>query len=87
MLSAPIMCAVYRGGVGLRVSVESWLVKLPELRPGKLLKNDCLNSRKAVVVVYNFKLSQGRCKFPSGFSELEARNLVTITARPLSIQP
>lgn len=45
------------------------------------------NSRKAVVVVYNFKLSQGRRKFPSGFSELEARNLVTITACPRSIQP
>jgi TonB family protein len=45
------------------------------------------NSHKAVVVVYNFKLSQGRCKFPSGFSELEAQNLVTITACPRSIQP
>jgi|HubBroStandDraft_2_1064218.scaffolds.fasta_scaffold55123_2 TonB family protein len=45
------------------------------------------NSQKAVVVVYHFKLSQGRCKFPSGFSELEARNLVTITACPRSIEP
>jgi len=45
------------------------------------------NSHKAVVIVYNYKLSQGMCKYPSGFSELEGRNLVTITACPRSLQP
>jgi TonB family protein len=45
------------------------------------------NPHKAVIIVYDFRLSQGRCKFPSGFSELEAANLVAITACPKSLQP
>jgi TonB family protein len=45
------------------------------------------NPHKAVVIVYDFRLSQSRCKFPSGFSELEASNLVAITACPKSVQP
>jgi TonB family protein len=45
------------------------------------------NAHHAVVVVYEFKLSDTRCSFPSGFFELEVGNLARTTACPSTLNP